>query len=420
MVRKLLLTYILLLFSFTALVLLVHLIPKSSIEKNVVESAILLKNEGAYKKFFGFKLFQLDNFTDACMLNIAYTADDKSPVDAAMMNYYHWDGNCFDMADNILQLHNGEIDKVPRESYGRYWQGYQVTLRPLLCFLNIHGIRLLNFLLLFILAIWCSVLLAKKVGSAVAWIFVASLLLINFPMVPYSMQFSTCFYLMFIGMIAVMTSPILTTGIDNIVATFFAIGGITVFLDFLTTPQLTLGFPLVVMLLMKSLNKGDEKYKLWQLVIIASMAWAFGYALLWASKWIIAYLLTGNNILADAMESAKLRSSNQYKGMEMTIPNIISFIWTNIASRGLQWMVYGGLAVTLLVGLFYYKMQKGLLVLKEYAWLLLVTMMVPVWFLLLRNHSIQHGWFTWRAGLLSLFSLTLYVYYTTRNEKTMR
>lgn len=65
-------------------------------------------------------------------------------------------------------------------------------------------------------------------------------------------------------------------------------------------------------------------------------------------------------------------------------------------------------------------MLKSRQVFKKYSWLLLVMMIVPVWFLILRNHSIQHGWFTWRAGLLSLFSLLLFVYYTTDRKKLFK
>ncbi|MCM0267086.1 hypothetical protein, partial [Bacteroides fragilis] len=38
----------------------------------------------------------------------------------------------------------------------------------------------------------------------------------------------------------------------------------------------------------------------------------------------------------------------------------------------------------------------------------------------LRNHSIQHGWFTWRAGLLTIFSLLLFVYYTVDIKKLFK
>lgn len=88
-------------------------------------------------------------------------------------------------------------------------------------------------------------------------------------------------------------------------------------------------------------------------MIALCVAWGLGYGLLWASKWMMGYLLTGNNILTDAMQSAELRTSNQYKGMEMTIPNIIRFIWTNIEAKGLIPLFYAGIVgILLCLGLY--------------------------------------------------------------------
>ena len=103
--------------------------------------------------------------------------------------------------------------------------------------------------------------------------------------------------------------------------------------------------------------------------------------------------------------------------MEMTIPNIISFIWTNIKAKHLTGLFYLGLAIIAAMIFVYIRIMKDKQSIKNYSWLLLTTMIVPVWFLALRNHSIQHGWFTWRAGLLSLFSLILFIYYTTDIKK---
>ena len=44
--------------------------------------------------------------------------------------------------------------------------------------------------------------------------------------------------------------------------------------------------------------------------------------------------------------------------------------------------------------------------------LLLCTLMTPAWFIVLRTHSIQHGWFTWRALGLTLFSGMAFLYYS--------
>lgn len=414
LLKKLIIGYLVLLALFTVFIIGVHIIPKSAIADNIVSSTKVLEEEGLYKKFFNFKLFQMDNFTDAYMLNLAASADSDKPVEAGMMNYSYRSKNYMNLAFDTEQVAKGDHEDLNKSSYGRYWQGYQVTLRPLLTFMDYKGIRILNYILFSVLVVYMLWMIKTEISAMVATVFGISLLLINFPIVPYSMQFSTCFYLAFISVILILKMPVLSSSRNNLLCTFFVIGGVTSYMDFLTTPQLTLGLPLIVYMLMK---KSKES---WKTVIVISIAWALGYGMLWASKWMMGYILTGNNILADAMQSAELRTSNSYKGIEMTIPNIIKFIWDNINAMGLTYLLYLCLAIMIVFIGLYCKVLKSKTVFKEYSWLLLVAMIVPIWFLVLRNHSIQHGWFTWRAGLLSIISLILFVAYTIDIKKIIR
>lgn len=49
---------------------------------------------------------------------------------------------------------------------------------------------------------------------------------------------------------------------------------------------------------------------------------------------------------------------------------------------------------------------------KDYYWLLLIACVVPVWYIIIRNHSCLHfSLFAWRALIVSFYSLFLYSYY---------
>ena len=61
--------------------------------------------------------------------------------------------------------------------------------------------------------------------------------------------------------------------------------------------------------------------------------------------------------------------------------------------------------------------QKGIKRQRKYLWLVMIMMIVPVWYMVLKEHSVQHGWFTWRALLLTLYAFMLWMYYTVREEK---
>ncbi len=404
--RKCIMSYIGMVVLFTLLMIGVTSIPKAATRENVVSSTKLLEEEGLYKKFLNFKLFQMDNFTDCYMLNLIASADDRNSIEAAMLNYDYKSANFMNLAYDTENVAKGNLNGLERESYGRYWHGYQVTLKPLLTVMDYSGIRVLNYFVFAALLVTCSVLMWRKVGKGACLLLLASLLLVNFPIVPLSFQFSTCFLIALAGMIAFLKYPNLREKDDNLYCAFFVIGGITAFMDFLTTPQLTLGLPMLVCLLT---SRSDKK---WKYVIAICVVWALGYGLVWASKWLIGYLLTGTNILADAMESAKLRTSDSYKGMHMTIGGILTFIWETVVGRHLQIPFFAAIGVTVGLVAVYVKSIKSKAAFRNHAYLLLVALIVPAWFLVMRNHSIQHGWFTWRAGLLTLYSLLLLVYYT--------
>ena len=341
------------------------------------------------------------------MLNLAISSDTKHPLRSAMLNpYYDNDDEDVAKSVNTERVAHGQTNGLEKRFYGRYWQGYLVTLKPMLILFSLHGLRIVNCLLMLLLSLATLWLIWQKIGKIESLLFLLSLLLVYFPVVPFSLQYSTCFYLMFLSMLAVMLYPGLTSTSRSLALTFFIIGGITSFFDFLTTPQLTLGMPLLVCLL---IHRKQEM----RTIIMASIAWGIGYALLWASKWVIGYGLTGFNLLADAAEQIGVRTSQQYYGIELTIPTMLQFIIFG-EERPLGWKIP---ALILALSIAYIFLQKGLKVQRQYLWLLLIAMIVPVWFLLMRQHSIMHLWFTLRAFLVTIYSLLLWLFYTLRSPR---
>lgn len=398
---KLAIAYSLLLLLFTALMIGVHLIPRRCIVHNVQVSASQLQRERIYERKWGkSQLFKLDNYTDALMLNLAVTSDAEAPVEASMLNYYYESDDWRAKAKDLEAVATGYTDNLEYKSYGRYWQGHQVILRPLLCWCSYSRIRKINHVLLWLVTLCCLCLIWKRIGMAASLLFLIALLRVNLPLVGFSMQYSVCFYLMLLGVIAVLLFPWLTQKADNRALTFFVLGAVTVFFDFLTTPQLTLGLPLIMSVL---LHRPDSPCRQ---VIAASLSWGAGYGTLWASKWGIGFLLTGRNIFSDAMQSAEERLSSDIGDIHLSL----EYIWEHKISmpEPIAWCV----VLVLLLGIFIWCWQtrERRVVLRQNMWLLLVALIVPVWFCLLKNHSFEHLWFTQRAFLLSLYAFMLWVY----------
>lgn len=415
---KILKTYVLLLVMFTVAIVAVHTIPSDSIRNSVAKSAGYIDKEGIFFKVFGFPLFQIDNMTDCMMLNLAVYADDSHPVSASMLNYYGYNDSgsrgYFNMASDTETLAlrgNGSVGDVMM--YGRYWHGYQVVLRPLLVFLDYQQIRTLNYVLLFSLMLVLAAMLYSYAGSAVALLFLLSLLAVSFPIVPLAIQFSTCFYIAFVSSIVVLRFPSVVSDRCKLAVLFFVTGALTSYFDFLTTPQITLGLPLIC-----SFISGRVRGSRLRHVVGMCSVWLLGYSLLWTSKWGMAYLLTdsGPDVLETAIGSFILRTSDSvyFGGEQMRISQFAGIVLSRLGVAGLCLAGLVAAGVLALVAAYIYRYRRNL---REYDYLLCISAIVPVWYLLLRNHSLQHFFFTWRAIFVTVFGLALFAYYNYKSKK---
>ena len=150
--KKLLTTYIVLLILFTTSIIAAFTIPTSFIRKNVIESAIQIKEEGLWFKPFGLFLFQIDNMTDCLMMNISVSADENNTIKAAMTAEFAQPSNggimYHEMANTTLMAaEKGRQAATEHDEYSRYWHGYQIILRPLLCIFNYKQIRIINYII---------------------------------------------------------------------------------------------------------------------------------------------------------------------------------------------------------------------------------------------------------------------------------
>lgn len=395
------LLYIALLALFTVLIIAVHLIPSSAIEPQFQRSVDIFAAEGdyPYKSFLGDRVM-VDNYTDAYMHNVAYCADASRPVDAAMRNYRYRDN--VEMNVSMRHLASGKLLNEPFE-YGKYWHGYLVFLRPLLTVMDYGQIRILNGIILAALLLVTLVLLARRLSVGVALCLVVSMLLVHSAVLAWSLQYSTCYYIALVGMIALLGFKGLTATRHRLLLCFFAIGASTAFFDFLTTPVVTLGLPLTVVVLL------DEKRSTLRLVIALCATWLVGYGLMWASKWLMAILLAGYNPLEEASNSIRLQSVG--KGNQpvwafwQKMLDMFAERWSLLSPKGLfRWALIAVLAVPALFA------PKGRFAFSRYTALLFVAMLAPLWYFAVARHSYTHFIITSRTLLVWWFAVLCFLY----------
>ena len=406
-------------FAATVAVLFVLLLgacalPAQPVLEHVYDSAQTIQQEGLYPEYFGFKLFQMDNYTDTIMLFEAAAMGEQDPLTAMMTataynvdNFETMAGDLAVYCERTIPLATGAqkaVQLVPF-SYARYWHGYLIWLRPLLCVMSITGVRVVQYLVLFALLAVILWQLRRQCGlRAMVW-FAVSQLAVSVWFVPHQVQYFTCFMIAYAGCAWVLAKPRRS---DVLCLGLLVLGTATAFCDLLVTPIITLGLPLTCWLLepQQRLRGGVPQCAL---AVGGSLCWGTGYALCWAGKWALAGAVTDNNVLADALHQAEVRTTaDTWHGMELTWRNIFIFLYDTLNSHHLFWPALAVLAV--LIALFILSIRSKTALVRALP-LALTTCMTPAWFVLLRTHSIQHGWFTWRALGLTVFAGLAFLYY---------
>lgn len=393
-----------------ALLLGAYALPGAPVRAHLMPSAARIEREGLYPAYFGFKLFQMDNYTDTLMLFEAASADETGPLTAMMTNTAYNPDNFetlgADLAEYLTRRaiadgaegHPDESITLKPFSYARYWHGYLIWLRPLLLVFTYGQIRIINYIVLTLLFAAVCRLLGKRCGLRAAVWFAVSQLLVSVFFVPRQMQYFTTFAIAYAGCIWVLRrhrdAPALCLGL-------LVLGAATAFCDLLVTPLLTLGLPLTCWLLrpVQRLRAGGPQCAA---ATAGILCWGGGYGVCWALKWPLASLVTGQDIIGDALHQVGVRTAaDTWHGMELTWRNIIQFVYSALAERGLFWPLV--LLALLAVAAFCLCVRGKAAFIKALP-LGLTALLPVVWCLVLRTHSIQHGWFVWRIFGVTLFA----------------
>lgn len=107
-------------------------VPGAPVRRNIARSVPLLQQEGLYPEYFGFKLFQMDNYTDTIMLFEAAAMDETDPLTAMMRGTTYNVDNFTSMQDDLARYLDAREtgsdlpDDLEPFSYARYWHGYLI------------------------------------------------------------------------------------------------------------------------------------------------------------------------------------------------------------------------------------------------------------------------------------------------------
>lgn len=383
----------------------VYMLPTGRMKAHIANSDDTFNYEGIFPQLMqGYKSSQLDNFTDTLMYATAIHEGSGNAVQDAMRNArYEYENN--NMAQSLNDYAN---DASGMESlryevhYSRYWHGYLVILKPLLLMFEVGEIRMMNMIVQGSMVIALFYLIRKKLGERYQLPVMVMLAVLNPVVLPLSLQFSWVYYISLGGAIWLlsMDNPF---AVKKYVLLFLIIGMLTSYLDLLTYPLITLGLPVVLLVLLDCNSGGIQRTIR---MMESAFVWGIGYAVMWMGKWLFAWLLGGDDIWKDAIAEVLLRTSMAGDQKEM-----ITF--GMVLERNFQVLLkwpYLLLAALFVSGCLWLKrMERGekesrkhLIDVMPYV---LIMLMPIVWFCVLSNHSWLHYWFTYRELAVTVLAV---------------
>lgn len=382
------------------LLVLVYLLPTAPMRENVQSSIEEWNEEGAWPTIIsGYSGSILDNFTDSIMQSIAIYENEESVFVKAMKNYYAVHPT-IGTVGALYAYVQGE--DCYGENYARYWHGYLVVLKPLLLLFSYTDLRALNMVALSLLIVVAIYLLSKRLSIGAGIVFLVSLMLLMPSTYFLCLDMANMLYVTLIALIVLLQKKDYWNKNENILIYFLAVGMCTSYMDLLTYPMIAIGVPLATYM---ALFMRDKKQPVTTATgFWAVVSWGAGYGGMWSAKWVLASLITGENIILDALRTVKKRSDLQTEKIDLLGRVRIVGANIDVLFQGVCGIVLVFLMMLLIAYLVrsYVKKQvnsKGL-------WMFLVVAAIPfMWLFVTSEHAGIHSWFTYRNLVVSVYAV---------------
>lgn len=235
-----------------------------------------------------------DFFTECKYIANAYMNDRTRPLYETMYTTSHvYPEGSRGPVDALYKTIGTEPQKT--YSYAQLWFGAMIVIRPMLMFFTYSKALKLWKLLIYIVIFATILVCYKRFGLSLAVPIGLSLIFTNIDTGLSLFHTSFVFLLAFIGIIAVL----LIHKKENYCYLMVALGTLTAFFDWQSTPVVTFVYPVIVIMFV--LFNNDEIITVTKGLmssIIYGIFWVFGYGAMQVMKWIIASLYLKKNVFA--------------------------------------------------------------------------------------------------------------------------
>ncbi len=387
-------------------------IPKKSIQKNVQKSAVYMTRN---QVFFAYNQADhasiIDHYADSILLNIVYNYDSGHPVRSALSSSYYYTPDNNENYNLLFSVSKGEKTNY---DYTRYWHGSAIIVKPLLIFTDINGIYIILGIILAALFILLAILVRKNTPEAFIPLCI-SFCCISPWYISMSMEYIWCFILTFSFSIYIYIAY-KKRGLISSLA-FFIIGNLTAYFDFLTTETLTLLLPAALLIVLEyESGKFHALAPGLKLLTGRAIQWSCGYILAWVSKWGIASVVLEKNVFSQALTEANHRFSgaaSDLDGLSLRLSALAKNVSCLLPFNFIPTHAYVWFLVFILLFLMVYYVLKKPGSIPATKLFFIISIIPYIRYFVLGNHSYLHYFFTYRAQMVSIFSLCMVLYYGT-------
>ncbi len=387
------------------LLVAVYMLPTKRIDDNVAKSAHIMQEEDAVRCLVHGNLSTAqDNVTDSLMLLIAAHPEDEPAFVEAVKN--ELDAYSFNLGNTARGLAEKYLGNAPDEgsiAYSRYWHGYLILLKPLLLIMSYGKIRfLIGFAQLALVMCIVGILCYKK-QPLMAVPVVLVYLFMNPAVLSLSMQYNSIFTITFAELLLIAVNEKFYENPTNWIYHFFVTGIAVAYFDLLTYPLVAFGVPFIFLIARYGKKNGRNFLQL----IKSGLSWVIGYALMWAGKWLLADIITGQGTIKAALGQVMHRISGSSEVTGESLPYLK--LAATAIGRNLElvkvWLVIG--AVLAVCGLVLVIIKRKGLFSAICIWIL--GLMPFAWYAVLANHSSIHMLFTYRNMAITIFALAMVI-----------
>lgn len=398
--RKLFITWFLVTMIGSILLIVSCASINSTVKENISRSVIKLEEETDYYKIlYDNRFFQLDNWTEASVLNFIYNNYDDSALKTAFAEkegyaLYH-DRAVETSVEALASIVSNEVQwEFVRPAY---WLGGRTILITLLHFMDYQQIRIALTGFGYFLFSLTMVIITKRKSSMIAVLFTGAFMLINFQYALMNMTLGMfCFWIAFIAMIYLSFAKE-----PDYLYLLFVIGLVTQYLEWFALSIITFGIVTIYVILLEWLKNKDISFvELFNYIFNAAIGWILGFSIMFVGRLAISYAVIGKDAIAYIFE--RVNDDVVSKGETSIFSSILNANLsclkgifpasiTNLDSKGI--FIIGATVITmLLLAIIVCKDKRAI-----FLSCLLVSLAPILWISVLSSYCVNHYWILFRV-----------------------